>query len=203
MQKLTPGDKNFIKLTEDGVKPSRAFREAYPDHKAVIMWNQAASGTPEKQKAAEYIKQAAKYKLGAKYIQKATSTYQDSMERFSELSVQTAIDLVQNGKSEKVRADLAIEGMRQKVGAPTQKVAVQEEKTVVLTFGEPPKDELPAPVQAQVIDVAVEEIKKEVEETPVINPVINHGGISDLFSEDDQYDTGSNSDNDTRASSPA
>ena len=44
------------------------------------------------------------------------------MEKFSELSVETAIDLGENARSEKVRADLAIEGMRHKVGTPVQKV---------------------------------------------------------------------------------
>lgn len=172
--KLTPQDKTFIKLTEDGAKPSSAFKEAFPEHKAVKMWHEAQAGSPERQKAAEYIKQAAKYKLGAKYIQKAVATYQDSMERFSELSVATAIDLVENARSEKVRADLAIEGMRQKVGSPVTKVAVQESKTVILTFGEPPKDELPLPQQQQVIDVAATEVKKAA-------PNIPPSSIDDLF----------------------
>lgn len=140
--KLTDQDKTFLKLTEAGTKPSPAFREAYPDHPAVLIWNRSEAGSIDHQKAAEAIKQAAKNKLAAKYIKKALTTYQDSMERFSELSVETAIDLVQNARSEKVRADLAIEGMRQKVGTPVQKVAVQEEKTVILTFGKPPEQEV-------------------------------------------------------------
>lgn len=158
MLKLTPEDKTYIKLTEDGVKPSTAFKQAFPNHPAVVKWHSANPNTPERQKAAEAIKQAAKFKLGSKYIQKAVATYQDSMERFSELSVATAIDLVENARSEKVRADLAIEGMRQKVGTPVQKVAMTEDRTVYLTFGAPPKDELTESQQKQVIDIVADEV---------------------------------------------
>lgn len=152
--KLTDGDKRFLKLIEKGERPSPAFKEAYPDNKWVLVWNRSDPGSPDRQKAAEAIKQAAKFKLEAKYIQKAQKTYQDSMEKFSELSVATAIDLVENARSEKVRADLAIEGMRHKVGAPTTKVQVQEERTVYLTFGAPPKDELESPeyIEGEVIN---------------------------------------------------
>ena len=68
-------------------------------------------------------------------------TYQDKMEEFSALSLETATDLVKNARSEKVRADLAIEGIRHKIGTPVQKIAVKEDKVVHITFGEPPKDE--------------------------------------------------------------
>lgn len=141
MQQLTPEDKQYIKLIGDGVKPSPAFREAYPEHDTVVFWGKTEPGTPERQKAAELLKQAAKFKLQTKYISRAMSTYQDKMEEFSILSLDAATDLVQNARSEKVRADLAIEGIRHKIGTPVQKVAVQESKVVHLTFGAPPKDE--------------------------------------------------------------
>lgn len=139
MLQLSDGDKEFIKLTESGTKPSPAFREAYPTHDAVVFWNMTEPGTEERQKAAEVLKQAAKQKLAAKYIQNALTTYQDKMEEFSTLSLETATDLVKNARSEKVRADLAIEGIRHKIGTPVQKVAVQEKKTVILQFGAPPE----------------------------------------------------------------
>lgn len=147
---LTVEDKEFVKLHQSGSKPSTAFRAAYPKHPAVIKWNLSENGSPDKQKAAELIKYAAKNKLNAKYMQGAIVSYQDSMERFSNLSLVAATDLVQNARSEKVRADLAIEGIRHKVGTPVQKVAVQERKTVILTFGQPAKDD------RQVIDVVPE-----------------------------------------------
>lgn len=138
MLQLSDGDKEFIKLTEAGTRPSPAFREAYPDHEAVAFWNITEPGTPERQKAAEVLKQAAKNKLNTKHISRAISTYQDKMEEFSALSLETATELVKSARSEKVRADLAIEGIRHKIGTPVQKVALQEKKVVILQFGAPP-----------------------------------------------------------------
>lgn len=136
-QQLTPEDKEFIKRIEAGEKKAPAFRASYPNHPSVIKWNQTEHGSPDHQRAAELIIQAAKNKLQAKYMRGAIVSYQDAMEKFSELSLETATDLVKNARSEKVRADLAIEGIRHKVGTPVQKVAVQEQKTVILTFQKP------------------------------------------------------------------
>lgn len=139
-QQLTPEDKEFIKLHGEGVKNSPAFREAYPTHPATLAWNLTNPETPERQKAAEMVRDAAKAKLNTKYIRRALATYQDKMEEFSVLSLETATELVQSARSEKVRADLAIEGIRHKIGTPVQKVAVKEERTVILTFGKPPEE---------------------------------------------------------------
>lgn len=141
MLKLTDGDKEFIKLTEAGTKPSAAFREAYPDHDTVKFYGLTHTGTPQRKKAQEALATAAKQKLQAKYIKNALMTYQDKMEQFSALSLETATELVQNARSEKVRADLAIEGIRHKIGSPVTKVAIKEDKVVYLTFGKPPAEE--------------------------------------------------------------
>lgn len=148
-RRLSAGDKDFLKLIEDGEKPSPAFRRAYPDHDAVITWTRSEPGSPDRQKASERIMQAAKHKLAAKYMQKAMLTYQDSMEQFSQLSLETAKELVVGARSEKVRADLAIEGIRHKIGTPVTKVAVQEKKVVYLTFDKPPEEK-------DIIDLTVE-----------------------------------------------
>lgn len=151
---LSDGDKQFIKLVGDGEKPSPAFRQAYPEHDAVRFWMMTDPGTPQRRKAAEVLKDAAQTKLNAKYIQSAMMTYQQKMDEFSALSLETATDLVKNARSEKVRADLAIEGIRHKVGTPVTKVAVQEEKTVYLTFGKPPRDESSV-VEGEIVDTVV------------------------------------------------
>lgn len=139
-RKLSKEDKEFIKLIEAGSKKAPAFRAAYPEHQAVKKWTLSEPGSPDRKRASELVIEAAKNKLQAKYMQGAIISYQDSMEKFSELSVKTAIELVSSARSEKVRADLAIEGIRHKVGSPTTKIQVQEEKMVIISFGEPPKD---------------------------------------------------------------
>lgn len=155
-RQLSSGDKEFIKLISEGMKKAPAFRQAYPEHAAVIQWNNSEPGSPARIEAKDKIITAAKNKLQAKYMHGAIVSYQDSMEKFSELAVETAIELVKGARSEKVRADLAIEGMRQKVGTPVQKIAAQTQTTVVLTFGDRP--EQPA---SQVIDA---EMASEEEE---------------------------------------
>lgn len=146
-RQLSKEDKHFIKLIHSGLNKSKAFRIAYPEHPSVRRYMDIKSqgdiseeGKKLRRRAAELVTIASKNKLQTRYMQKAITTYNDSMEKFSELSVQTAIDLVKNARSEKVRADLAIEGMRQKVGTPVQKVAMQQEKRVVLTFEKPTDD---------------------------------------------------------------
>lgn len=151
-RQLSSEDKEFIKHVEAGDKKAVAFRKAYPEHPHVKRWHIAEPGSPDKQRCSELIVTAAKNKLQAKYMRSAIVTYQDSMEKFSELSVDTAIDLVKNARSEKVRADLAIEGMRHKVGTPVQKVAVQEQKKVILTF-EKPSNPSVVDVQGETSDI--------------------------------------------------
>lgn len=156
-RRLSEEDKLFIKLIDEGKRPSPAFREAYPDHPAVLQWIRSEPGSPDKRQAQLTLRDAAQSKLKAKYMKNALTTYQDSMDRFSELSVETAIELVKGARSEKVRADLAIEGIRHRVGTPVTKVAVKEEKTVYLTFGKPPDaiDVTPnqaTPIVADVVD---------------------------------------------------
>jgi hypothetical protein len=140
-RRLSPEDKEFIKLIEGGSKKAPAFRKAYPNHPSVVKWHNSDSGSRDHQRATELIILAAKNKLQAKYMQGAIQTYHDKMETFSEKSLDTAIDLVENARSEKVRSDLAIEGIRHKIGTPVQKVAIQQQKTVILTFGNPPDED--------------------------------------------------------------
>lgn len=137
---LSDEDKQFIQLLGKGVPRPKAFREAYSSHPTVQKYMDMKTsniGGEELRKTRQRISQHAKDKVLTKHINSALQVYQKKMDTFSDLSVNTAIDLVQNARSEKVRADLAIEGMRHKVGTPVQKVAVQESKTVTLTFSKP------------------------------------------------------------------
>lgn len=152
-QRLTAEDKEFIKLIEAGAKKAPAFRAAYPNHPSVKKWTLSEVGSPDRQRAAELVIAAAKNKLQTKYMQGAIVSYHDSMERFSNLSLETATDLVKNARSEKVRADLAIEGIRHKVGSPTVKALVKEEKAVYLTFGRPPGDDGGERDPGEIIDI--------------------------------------------------
>lgn len=147
---LSAEDKKFIQLLGTGMKRPDAFKEAYPNHQTVKKFmdlkTKQKNGEPVGdgiRKTRARLRQHSKDKVNAKYVRSALVTYQNRMDEYSELSLDTAIELVQSARSEKVRADLAIEGMRHKVGTPVQKVAVQEKKTVTLTFAKPAELDIP------------------------------------------------------------
>lgn len=132
---LTDEDKEYIRLLNTGMKKNAAFRKAYPQNKTVRRYEDSIG--EERHRAAVSLNKVAYDKLDAKYMQEAMTDYQQRMKVFSDKAVETAIHLVENARSEKVRADLAIEGMRHEVGTPVQKVQVQQEKQVYLQFGTP------------------------------------------------------------------
>lgn len=121
---------------------TKAFRKAYPDHPHTLLYNEAKEKGDKdlKVRAQRLVVQSSKTKLQAQFIQSGLEVYKEKMEEFSKASVDTAIELVKSARSEKVRADLAIEGMRHKVGTPVQKQAIKTEQTVYLTLGEKPEE---------------------------------------------------------------
>ena len=118
---------------------------AFPDDHRVIKYIDAVktkAPKEEKRRPSQLVSQASKDKLQTQHMQSALTTYMDRMEEFANKSMDTAIDLVENARSEKVRADLAIEGMRHKGGSPVQKMQVQQEQNIVITFGDRHPDDV-------------------------------------------------------------
>lgn len=147
---VTSEEKHFISLVGRGLKRSVAFRQSFPGHPTVIAYNSAA--TPEeKRRLSQSIVTLSKSKVQTKHIQNAMVQYNKKMEQFTDAAVDTAIDLVQNARSEMVRKDLAIEGMRHRVGTPVQKVQVQQEKNVTLTFSGRHPDDVDDIIEGEVI----------------------------------------------------
>ena len=146
---LSPEDKRFIELVSKGMMKAKAFKLAYPDHESVKRYMEfKETRSPEEiARAAELVNQATKTKLQTNRIQTALVSYQDRMEILADKSLDVAEDILDNGRSEKVKADLAIEFIRHRVGTPVQKIAVKEDKTVYITFGEPT-----TVIDAEVID---------------------------------------------------
>lgn len=141
-QILSAEEKTFIKLVAKGEKRTHAFRMAFPNHPTVKRYLDTVKSNdqPEERKRhAVSVNQLAKNKIQTKRIRAALVTYQRKMDEFSDLSLDTAIDLVQNARSEKVRSDLAIEGIRHRVGTPVQKMQVQQQEDIIITFGEKSK----------------------------------------------------------------
>lgn len=140
-RQLTKEDKEFIKMLGAGVPKSVAFRAAYPNQMTVkryedVVKSDATEAT--RRRARELVIMAAKHKLQTQYMQKAITTYQSRMDKLADIGLDVAEDLMLHGRSEMVKADLAKEFVRHKVGSPTTKVAVAEKKEVIITFGVPP-----------------------------------------------------------------
>lgn len=150
---LSEEDKLFIKLVKEGkVNRSKAFRMAYPNHPHSVAYREAFAGNSKeaRKRAAELSVQSSKSKLQAQYMQKGLEEYQNKMDTLADKSLNVIDTLLDKARSEKVRADLAVEMVRHKVGSPTQKIAKAEKKTVYFGFGPPPKER--EVVEAEIID---------------------------------------------------
>lgn len=140
---LSDEDRLFIKLCSEGKMPrSKAFRTAYPNHPHSLNYNLAykSNDATAKQRASVLSVQASKTKLQSKRIQSGMEIFQGRMDKLAEKSLNVIDTLLDHGRSEKVKADLAIEMVRHKVGTPTHKIAKSEEKIVYFGFGKPPKE---------------------------------------------------------------
>jgi len=141
-KQLSEEDKNFIKLVQSGKKKSESYRLAYPEDQRVIKYmDMKGSSSPEvkaeRDRLAELIRMAAKHKLQAEYIQKGIVTFTNRMDMLAEQALDVAEELMLGAESENVRKDLAIEFIRQHEGTPVQKIAIKEDKVVVIRFGKP------------------------------------------------------------------
>lgn len=152
-------DRVFIRGIVEGEKKTAAFKKAYPNHPKVkrymdIISKQAEPETPEEpQLLRQTINRLAKDKTQAKYIRERIVAFADSMDVLASKSLLVANELLDNGRSEKVRADLAMEFIRHKVGTPVQKVQAQVDKTVRLEFGTPAaRDNLDDIIEAEVVE---------------------------------------------------
>lgn len=152
---LTKEDREFIKLAATGMPRSKAYRITHPEHPTVKRYMEFVKNEEfgeERANLRKSVIQLAKNKIQTKSVQAAMVEYQDKMNVFSDLAVDTAIDLVQNARSEKVRADLATEGMRHRVGTPVQKVQVQQQSDIVITFGDRHPDDIGEVVEGEVVE---------------------------------------------------
>ena len=60
-------------------------------------------------------------KLKSQHITTLMEDFDDRMESMADLALDVSEDIMRSGRSEKVKADLAIEFIRQRAGAPVQK----------------------------------------------------------------------------------
>lgn len=155
---LTPEDRKFVRMVADGERRAHSFRKAYPNHPKVKRYMDIVTGKEEpkvedeRKKLALSINVLAKEKAQAKYIKRHLENFSEAMDVLASKGIIVANEILDNGRSEKVKADLAIEFIRHKVGAPTVKVQQQIDKTVNLTFGAPPeRDDMSDIIEGEIV----------------------------------------------------
>ena len=158
--KLTQADKKFIKLISEGqITQREAFLQSYPEHPRVLR-NQEIIRTSkdphEVHLAHKSITNLAAEKARADFIKRALFIFNKKMDELADESLNVLEDILINGRSEKVRSDIAIELIRHKVGTPTQRIKHQDDQKIVISVGTPPVIEATAE-EAEVIKPLVEE----------------------------------------------
>lgn len=136
---LSAEDKLFIKLLRDGMNRSKAYRISHPAHPSVQRYVDLVKtqAPPEQKRAAsQTVTQLSKNLSETERIQRGITTYNESMDKLAVDAIKTVDEIMNDtGASKKVRADLAMEMIRHKVGTPVQKVAVQKDENIIITFG--------------------------------------------------------------------
>lgn len=144
----------FLKLVARGGNRSKHYRMAFPNDPAVQRYMDAVKtgDTAARKKESQVVTQLAKNKLQTKHIQQALETYTNRMDQLANDALET-VDEIMNDKqaSKKVRADLAMEMIRHKVGSPTQKVMQQSEGSIVISFGDRHPDDVD-PIEGETVE---------------------------------------------------
>lgn len=139
---LTEQDVAFVAAKAQGMTAIDALIHVYGDERSDIQeW--AESRNSEDAKTREYAKlmlrREAHNVTRRRPVQVLTEHYQSRIVQMGETALDTLEELMVEGKSEKVRADVAIEVTRHNLGNP-DKDQTKGAETVVVIIGEPPKD---------------------------------------------------------------
>ena len=157
---LTPEDRVYVALLEQGFSKPEGYVEAYRDnptvqkHLAIIEYanefndedadNYYSKEATIARKKAYFSKQRlgqlAREKARTKKIRMAFHTLTRRMEDIAVDGLDVIEDIMLNGKSEKVRGDLAIRMVEHQVGQPTRKILSQSNNEITITIGEAPED---------------------------------------------------------------
>lgn len=166
-EQLTPEDRVYVVLLQQGFTKPEAYIEAYRDTSEALQrqldiidrFEELSDevhepGTPvyyEHKKeldlmrrraygARQRIGQYAREKAKTAKIRMAFTTLVRRMEDIASDGLDVWQDIMLYGKSEKVRADLAIRAVEHQTGQPTQKIVSQSNNEITITIGEAPED---------------------------------------------------------------
>lgn len=138
---LTEQDIAFVAAKSQGLNSIDALIQAYPEDEQIQEW--ALLRDDINGKTRDYAKLMLRKKAHLitrrRPVEVLTQHYKNRIVQMGETALDTLEELMIEGKSEKVRADVAIEVTRHNVGSP-DKQEQNNQSTVVVIIGEPPKD---------------------------------------------------------------
>lgn len=138
---LTEQDVAFVAAKSQGLNSIDALIQAYPEDEQIQEW--ALLRDDINGKTRDYAKLMLRKKAHTisrrRPVEVLTQHYKNRIVQMGETALDTLEELMIEGKSEKVRADVAIEVTRHNVGSP-DKQEQNNQSTVVVIIGEPPKD---------------------------------------------------------------
>lgn len=138
---LTEQDVAFVAAKSQGVSSIDALIQAYPDDEQIQEWAVLRDDINGKNR--EYAKLMLRKKAHSvtrrRPVEVLSQHYQNRIVQMGETALDTLEELMVEGRSEKVRADVAIEVTRHNIGNP-DKDQNSGQSTVVVVIGEPPKD---------------------------------------------------------------
>lgn len=138
---LTEQDVAFVAAKSQGLSSMDALIQAYPEDEQIQEW--AVLRDDINGKTRDYAKLMLRKKANSvtrrRAVEVLSEHYKNRIVQMGETALDTLEELMIEGKSEKVRADVAIEVTRHNVGSP-DKNQDNTQSTVVVVIGEPPKD---------------------------------------------------------------
>lgn len=138
---LTEQDIAFVAAKAQGLSNIDALIDAYPHHPRVKEWaTMRDSDDPKlREQGKLMLRRMAHMIQRRRPVTVLSEHYQRRIAQMGETALDTLEELMLEGKSEKVRADVAIEVTRHNLGNP-DKDQTKGAETVVVIIGEPPKD---------------------------------------------------------------
>lgn len=149
---LTEQDAVFVAEKTAGRSSVDALLTAYPDNKQYQEWKGLAESKDRKDR--EYGKlmlRRAAYAVGKRRAVKVLAEkYRERMMAMGDTALDVLEEIMLEGSSEKVRADVAIEVTRQNLGNPDK--SDQGQQNVIIMIGSDPSQQIKVTPHDEVID---------------------------------------------------
>lgn len=139
---LTEQDISFVAAKSQGLNSMDALIQAYPDDSEIQQWADMRNSDDGRER--EYAKLMLRKKANLvnhrRPVEVLTQHYQERIIQMGEIALDTMEEIMIEGRSEKVRADVAIEVARQNIGNPDKDKSGNQ--NVIIMIGSDPAQQI-------------------------------------------------------------